>query len=69
MFTEAGALVLWNLVTPAGEVVGRVQAGQPRFYVNDLLGSVRMTLGTGGNVLKTADYDPWGLAMAGRSHF
>jgi RHS repeat-associated protein len=37
------------------------------YYVKDHLGSVRLTLGEDGGIVSWNDYDPWGLALAGRS--
>lgn len=64
----AGSPSAWHFNVLAGaRVVGRQpHTGARRHYHADLLGSVR-AVAAGATVLESADYDPWGLALPGRT--
>ena len=65
VFSDAGALKEWNVL--AGGAVGRVTStGAKLYYHTDALGTVRAVADAGGAVTEARDYDPWGLALAGR---
>ena len=60
--------VTYNLLTPAGAVVGRQPAAGARTYdIPDALGSVRAVVDAAGAVVESRAYDAWGLALAGRT--
>jgi RHS repeat-associated protein len=60
--------ITFNLLTPAGEVIGRQPATGGRLYdLRDALGSVRAVVDASGAVVESRAYDAWGLAMAGRT--
>lgn len=64
----ATAMRHWNLVTPGGEVIGRIRSnGSRRFYWKDHLGSIRAVTDSVGVVYERHDYDAWGSELAGRS--
>jgi RHS repeat-associated protein len=57
-------------------LVGRVEAnngvinasGSKRYYIADLLGSVRAVVDETGDVKENRDYDPWGVPMDQRQY-
>ena len=56
-----------NILTPSGEVIGRMTTGgAASYYLKDHLGSVRAVVNASGAVLETRDYYPYGLEMPGR---
>ncbi len=58
-----------NILTPSGEVIGRMTTGgAASYYLKDHLGSVRAVVNASGAVLETRDYYPYGLEMPGRSY-
>jgi len=55
----------WNIIGAATE--GRQEGtGDQRFYLKDNLSSTRAVVDETGTPIEAYDYDPWGLAMAGR---
>ncbi len=67
-FFPLTGLGYWNIMTPSGEVIGRMTTGgAASYYLKDHLGSVRAVVNASGTVLETRDYYPFGLEMPGRS--
>ena len=66
VFSDAGALKEWTVLA-GGAVVGRHPASGPRLYYHtDALGTVRAVTDAAGGVVEGRDFDPWGVALAGR---
>jgi RHS repeat-associated protein len=66
--TAGGTPTAWHFNVLAGDrVIGRQpHTGARRHYHTDLLGSTRAVV-AGTTVLESTDYDPWGLALPGRT--
>jgi hypothetical protein len=69
-YEGSGASVTWVLRTPGGllgEIRPSATSGERRrYFVQDLLGSVRAVVAENGTVLEARDYYAWGLQMPGR---
>jgi hypothetical protein len=72
-YTGSGGAVTWILRGPSGSVLGEIRPSatsgeRRRYFVQDLLGSVRAVVAENGTVLEARDYYAWGLQMPGRQY-